>query len=94
MNGISILAQRPNDTNPHIPRRDYVHFSPEDFQDEIDAIPAGSSSGQDGITAVMLKKAKIPISRILCLIFEDSIDKGMIPDILKKAFIIPVDKGG
>ena len=71
-----------------------VFFDWEDFCDAIDAIPAGAAPGPDGIPAIMMKKAKVPISRLLVFLFRVSLDQGDIPECLKEAFIIPVHKGG
>ena len=71
-----------------------LFFDWNDFCDAIDAIPSGAAPGPDGIPAIMLKKAKVPISRLLVILFRVSLDKGNIPDVLKEAFIIPVHKGG
>ena len=56
--------------------------------------PNGSSPGQDGVPTVMLKKAKVPIGRMLAYFFRISVDKGYIPEVLKQAFVIPVHKSG
>ena len=71
-----------------------VHFDWMDFVEAIEAIPNGSSPGPDGIPAVMIKKAKVPIGRMLCYFFRISVDQGHIPEVLKQAFVIPVYKQG
>ena len=42
----------------------------------IDQIPAGAAPGPDGILAIMLKKAKVPMSRLLVILFRVSLDQG------------------
>ena len=42
----------------------------------------------------MMKKAKVPISRMLCKIFRNSLESGKIPDLLKRAFISGIYKSG
>ena len=46
------------------------------------------------ISAIMMKQARIPISRMLCKLFKSSLQTGEIPKILKLAFIVPIHKGG
>ena len=77
----------PNEPKPQ--ELDSLQFHWEDFYDAIDSIPAGASCGPDGIPAVLLKMAKVPISRM----FKNSVEKGSIPDILKLAQMIPIHKG-
>ena len=60
----------------------------------IDAIPSGAAPGPDGIPAIMMKKAKRTLSRILCDIFQGSLETGKIPQALKDALIVPIFKGG
>ena len=45
------------------------------------------------ISAIMMKQARIPISRMLCKLFKSSLQTGEIPKILKLAFIVPIHKG-
>ena len=85
----------PNDPQATNPQEvDYLFFDWEDFSDAIQAIPNGASCGPDGIPAVMLKQARIPISRLMCQLFKSSLKTGEIPKILKLAFITPIHKGG
>ena len=64
------------------------------LSEAIEAIPAGAAPGPDGIAFIMLKKAKVPISRLLVILFRVSLDQGDIPEVLKEALFIPVHKGG
>ena len=65
-----------------------------DFCVAIDSIPGGASCGPDGLSAIIMKKGKVPISRMLCKIFRTSLDTGKIPIMLKSAFISGIHKGG
>ena len=47
-----------------------IFFDWLDKAEAIEAIPSGSSPGPDGIPVKMLKSAKVPISRMLCLLFH------------------------
>ena len=87
------------DENPPSLNKGTVEFSnlifhSNDICEAIESIPNGASPGPDGISTILLKKLKSPLSRILCKILRNSIDTGDIPDILKQALIIPIFKGG
>jgi hypothetical protein len=71
-----------------------LFFDWTDFCEAIQAIPPGAAPGPEGIPAIMLKKAMVPISRLLCILFKVSLDQGDIPEVLKEAFIIPIHKDG
>ena len=73
---------------------DNPHFDWLDFSLAIDALSSSAAPGPDGVPAVMIKKGKNSISRILYEIFKTSFDNGEIPEVFKKAFIIPIHKGG
>ena len=69
--------------------------APFDYMDIVDAIKQLSESsgpGPDGISAILLKKAKISIALMMQNIFHSSIENGDIPDILKVGFICPILK--
>ena len=66
----------------------------QDFVLAIEAIPDGAACGPDGVPARMLKKAKIPISRLINKVFQSSLQTGEIPSILKSAYITGIHKGG
>ena len=65
-----------------------------DLSEAIDSIPAGASPGPDGIPAILLKKAKKPLSRMLCKLMKKTLETGEIPPRLKRSLIIPIHKGG
>ena len=71
-----------------------VFFTHLDIEDNLELLPNGASPGPDGVPTSILKHGKVPISRILCNIMKSSMDTGVIPQILKSAFITPVHKGG
>ena len=69
--------------------------APFDYMDIVEAINQLSESsgpGPDGISAILLKKAKISIALMLQNIFYNSLEKSEIPDILKTGFICPILK--
>ena len=53
--------------------RDWMTCDWEDLSEAIDSIAGGSSPGPDGIPAILLKKAKKPISRILCKLMKKTL---------------------
>ena len=81
----------PNSNTPEITDSflDYI-----DVTLAIEDIPSGASPGPDGVPPSILKKAKVNIARMLVVVFKTSIDNGEVPEILKLAFVTPVNKGG
>ena len=63
-----------------------------DFVDAIDSLSLCSGPGPDGISAILLKTPKITVATMLQNIFQHSMDKSEIPDILKLGFICPILK--
>ena len=53
----------------------------QDFVIAIESIPGGAACGPDGVPANLLKKAKVPISRLMNKIFQSSLQTGEIPPI-------------
>ena len=83
----TIQELRPDDLhNPHF---NYV-----DFSLALDKLSSTAAPGPDGIPAIMLKKGQNTICHILNEIFKTSFHQGDIPELLKKAFVIPIFKGG
>ena len=58
----------------------------------IDKLPNKTSRGHDDISNVLLKRIKHSISTPLELIFNKSLQKGVFPDEMKKADVIPLFK--
>ena len=77
-----------------VPQLDVIHFDFMDIADAIDKLSMKSGPGPDGIPAILLKKAKISVSLMMKNIFQQSMDKSEIPDILKLGFICPILKPG
>ena len=63
-----------------------------DVNKSIQSIKPGKSAGPDRITGSLLRLCKEPLSPILCQLFQQSLDSGIIPVIWKTAEIIPVPK--
>ena len=73
---------------------DSLHWDWQDFIDAIEAIPNSSPSGPDGVPAIIMKKGKSPIGRILIVIFRTTIETGKIPEFFKLAYITGIFKSG
>ena len=69
------------------------YFDHEDFATALDKLSGSAAPGPDGVPAMMLKRGKRTICRILSQIFKTSFDSGQVPDILKSSYIIPIHKG-
>ena len=71
-----------------------IFFSKDDLADAIDQLSEYSGPGPDGISAILLRKARGPVSKMLTIILETSLRDGRIPNILKLGFICPILKPG
>ena len=80
-------------TDARNPITDIV-FTENDIIDVIDELSNTSSSGPDGVPALLLKKCKSCISQPLYLWWRECIDQGVTPSDLKNAHIIPIQEGG
>jgi hypothetical protein len=69
------------------------YFDHEDFAIALDKLSGNAAPGPDGVPAIMLKRGKRTICRILNQIFKTSFDSGQLPDVLKSSYIIPIHKG-
>ena len=63
-----------------------------DFIKIIEKLPSKAAIGPDGISVGLMKRIKLPLSRLLSLLYNSSLDEGHFPDILKYAFIIGIFK--
>ena len=71
-----------------------IHFVRDDITEAIDHLSNYAAAGPDGFPAVLLKLCKDELAHPLHIIFRESLDTGVIPDIWKKAFVFPIHKGG
>lgn len=71
-----------------------IEINAQGISNLISSLPLSVSGGCDEINSKLLKNTASLSSRILCLIFSQSLDSGNIPDDWKKARIIPVFKSG
>ena len=66
----------------------------EEISKIISSLPNKTSSGFDNISNVLLKKLQPSILDALEIIFNESIQKGVFPSLMKHAEIVPLFKGG
>ena len=71
-----------------------IVFSFEDIINAIDELSNNSSSGPDGVPAILLKKCKHQLCKPLFLLWRNCLDQGLTPTALKNANIIPIFKDG
>ena len=71
---------------------DDIQFSKDNLAEAVDQLSDYSGPGPDGISAILLKKARGPVSVMLETILHTSLKEGKIPDILKLGFICPIQK--
>ena len=73
---------------------DNIVFDKEDVIDAIDKLNKSSSCGPDGVPAIFLKMCKRSLSEPLEILFRCYLLTGIIPSILKEAFVIQIHKAG
>ena len=66
----------------------------EEMERAICRMAMGAAPGPDGIPPVLLKECKNSLKLPLCLLWRNSMESGVIPDILKLGLIVPVYKSG
>ena len=84
-----------DETTKESPRPPPMYDAPFDHMDIVDAIDQlaeCSGPGPDGISAILLKKAKLTVALMMYNIFQHSMEKSDIPAILKVGFICPILK--
>ena len=77
-----------------IPVMDEVTFTQEDIISAINEIGNHSSSTEDDIPAIVLKKCSAELSYPILMIWRDSLESGIVPKNFKKQLITPVFKKG
>merc|ERR1712002_623515 len=71
-----------------------IEITEKEIINTIDDLEENSAAGPDGVPAILLKKVKEALALPLSLMLRKSIDEGKIPDILKLAYVTPINKGG
>ena len=72
---------------------DNIDFTEDDVQKAISELSITSAAGPDRYPAILLKNCKSSMAKPLYLIWRKSLDSGKIPQLLKKANIVPIHKG-
>ena len=79
-----------------IPRQQNSLFlsptTPNEIMRLIEKLPNKRSSGHDGISNILLKELKVELSIILCDIFNESMQEGVFPEMMKLADVVPLYK--
>eukprot|EP00111_Clytia_hemisphaerica_P005295 TCONS_00015300-protein len=60
----------------------------------IDELSPSLAAGPDGFPAIVLKQCKEELAIPLCHLWKNSLEKGIVPNKLKKSTINPIYKGG
>ena len=60
----------------------------------IDSLPNKNSCGWEGISNKTLKNLKTSLIEPLCILFNESLESGQFPDIMKLANVVPLYKSG
>jgi len=69
-------------------------FSHVDMGKGIDKLSSNSAGGPDGFPAILLKKCKLSLSKLIYSLWRESMDLGQVTPLLKQATITPIHKGG
>jgi len=72
----------------------FIDFTVPDICEAISGVANKESSGRDGITAKIVKEQKYLLAPPLTKLFNLSIKKGIFPEALKTAIVVPVYKSG
>ena len=72
----------------------YVFTTPEAVYNVIMSLKTDSSMGPDNIHPLLLKKCAVPLSQILCYIFNLSMLTGEVPEQWKFSYVTPIYKKG
>lgn len=76
------------------PPINYIELSEEDVANKLEKLKAVSSCGPHHVPPVLLKKCSSSLSYPLFLLFKKSLVSGIVPDVWKSSYIIPLFKSG
>ena len=71
-----------------------LQVTEDDLIKAINELSQTAAPGPDGFPAIFLKQCKEELSIPLCILWRQSLDKGVVPDELKRCTITPIYKGG
>ena len=86
--------QESNNNNSQSNSMPPIVISEELFIKAIDELSPTAAPGPDGFPAILLKNCKTALAKPLVILWTKSIEKGVVPDLLKKSLITPIHKGG
>eukprot|EP00111_Clytia_hemisphaerica_P005573 TCONS_00016170-protein len=71
-----------------------LQVTEDDLIKAINDLSQTAAPGPDGFPATFLKQCKEELSIPLCILWRQSLDKGIVPDEVKRCTITPIHKGG
>eukprot|EP00111_Clytia_hemisphaerica_P012670 TCONS_00037267-protein len=71
-----------------------LQVTEDDLIKAINDLSHTAAPGPDGFPATFLKQCREELSVPLCILWRQSLDKGIVPDELKRCTITPIYKGG
>ena len=70
-----------------------MNLTEKDLIEAISELSTNAAAGPDGFPAILLKNCKNELAIPLCILWRKSLEKGLVPDDLKKSTITPIHKG-
>ena len=80
--------------NKEIPEIPSLKLTEKDFITAIDELSHSAAAGPDGFPAILLKKCKAELCTPLMILWNKSLEHGIVPEELKSSIITPIHKGG
>ena len=80
--------------NKEIPGIPSLKLTEKDFITAIDELSHSAAAGPDGFPAILLKKCKAELCTPLMILWNKSLEHGIVPEELKSSIITPIHKGG
>jgi len=71
-----------------------IHIHPEGVSQLLHNLKPYKAAGPDNLPSYFLKEVANEIVPSLCLIFQASLDQGVLPNIWKRASVVPLNKQG
>ena len=78
----------------HVMLDDALELTENQIIDAIADMNANSSAGPDGIPALLLKKCAVSLAYPLVLMWQESFDRGLVPEWYKLSHVCPLHKKG
>ena len=71
-----------------------IKFTKELVETAINSLKTTSAPGPDGLNCEILKKCVSTISEPIAVLFTQSLEEGSVPELCKRAAVVPIYKGG